>query len=219
MSARTEPAKVVPWPAIAGWCALGALPTMVTLARGEADASFAAIAAALVLGAAAASSIDDRAAPLVASVPVSLGHRRAARLGWVVGAITLVAGALAVTIAVTDTIVQPGMSHLAALGCTTAALSMSIAARTPDELGYGAPGIAGSAGALLSVLVVSGFAQRVNWLPSPADPAHAGRWWLMAAAAALAALPAFRDPAARPVRPRLAPRLRLNLSGHDCRGP
>lgn len=197
MSARTEPARVVPWTAVAGWCLLGAAPVVVALARNVADLTIPTTAAALVLGAAAGTGLDDPAHATVAAVPVPLSERRLVRLGWVLVAVAATALVLATAIAARDARVEATALHLAALAVATGATSVAIAGRTSPDVAHGTPGVAGSGGALLCVVTLSALAQRVDWLPNPADSGHTGRWWLVAAAASLAALGSFRDPAAR----------------------
>ena len=197
MSARTEPARVVPWAGVVGWCLLGAAPVVVALARGLEDLTIPTTAAALVLGAAAGTGLDDPAHATVAAVPVPLSRRRLVRLGWVLVAAAATALVLATAVAASDALVETTPLHLAALAVATGATSVAIAGRTSPDVAHGTQGVAGSGGALLCVVTLSALAQRVDWLPNPADGGHTGRWWLVAAGASLAALGSFRDPASR----------------------
>ncbi len=201
MSAIGEPARVVPWLTVAGWCAFAALPVALAVPNDEAELAIPVALAASILGAACASAIDDPAQVTLAAVPVPRGRRRLARLGWT--ALALIGTALALAGAVEWSGRDAGiaLSDLLAVSAVCAAGGLAIAGRLPDDAGFSSPGVAGSGSALLGLLVVIALSTRVSWLPMIGDPADTNRWWLLAAACALAAAPAFRDPAARRWRP------------------
>lgn len=201
MSAIGEPARVVPWLSVAGWCAFAALPVALAVPNDESEMAIPVALAASILGAAFASAIDDPAQVTLAAVPVARARRRMARLGWAALAIIGTAAALAGAVELGGRDAGIPLSHLLAVSAACAAGSLAIAGRLPDDAGFSSPGIAGSAGALVGILVVIALSMRVSWLPMIGNPEDTARWWLLAAALAVASAPAFRDPAARPWHP------------------
>jgi hypothetical protein len=182
---------------LAGWCLLAAAPVTIAALRGADDLTIGAALAALVLGAAVASALDDPAEVTIAAVPTPLSWRRSVRIGWALAPLIATTGALAALVTQTDGVVTVDGGHLAALAAAMASASLAITARLPKDAGFGAPGVGGSGGALLGVIVLAALSQRFDWVPMPGNVAHTGRWWLVAAAAGLPALGVLRDPASR----------------------
>jgi hypothetical protein len=195
MSVLTEPPRVVPWVPVAGWCALAVAPAVFTIARDGRNLAVATLAGALVLGAALPTGLDDAAQITVAAVPVSRSRRRAARLWWTTLALLLTGALLAVAVTADDGIVGVGLLHVVALGAASAAMALAFAARLPNDVAAVRAGVASSAGALLTVLVIAALSVRVRWLPSPGVADDTLRWWLVAGAASVTAWPIGRDPA------------------------
>ncbi|MCU0270851.1 MAG: hypothetical protein MUF83_19705 [Acidimicrobiales bacterium] len=195
-----EPARVIAWARVAGWCVVGILPTTVATVRGADDLSIPVMVTTIVLGAGVCLGLDDAAEATVAAVPTPRWLRRATRLAHVALALVVAAVLTAMVAAVGGGEVLPDLGHLVALAATTSAAALAITCRLPSDGGHRTIGGAGSAGALLGVLAVAMLSLRLTWLPTPGDVGSTGRWWLLAAVLGLAALPTFDDPARRPYR-------------------
>lgn len=175
--------------------ALAAVPVVVTLARGQ-DVSTPLIVAGLFAGAALAWAVDDPAADLMGSMPVSSPVRTTLRIGLV--ASLSVIGAMLVAIAVA---VGPGLppdfgDRLAETAAAAAvSLGIGLAAARRGERATGPVGL--TAG-VLSVGLVA--ALSVRWpttLPALAPGPIHGRWWFLAGLGVAVAAYAGRDPGRR----------------------
>jgi hypothetical protein len=198
MSAPTEPASVVPWSRVLGWAALAAMPTAVAIARDTPDLTVPAVIAAVLLGSALSTGLDDEAGPTVAAVPTPRWRRRLERVGWTASVLVFIAVVLGLVIARDDGVVSVSAAHLVVVALACATLSLAV---TAAVLGAGAnpvpptEGALGSSGALLAVLVLGALAQRFDWVPMVGVEGHTTRWWVLGGLAALASLPLWRDPA------------------------
>ncbi len=175
--------------------ALAAVPVIVTLARSE-DVSVPLILAGLCSGAALAWAVDDRAADLMGSLPVSSPVRTTLRVGLV--ACLAIVGAAVIAIAVA---VGPGLppdfgDRLAETAAAAAvSLGVSLVAARRGERGTGPVGV--TAGVLAVGLVA---ALSVRWptvLPALAPGSTHARWWVVAAGGFAVAAYAGRDPGRR----------------------
>lgn len=175
--------------------AVAAVPVLVTLARGE-DVSTPLILAALFAGAALAWAVDDQAADLMGSLPVSSPVRASLRVGLV--ASVSIIGALLIAIAVA---VGPGLppdfGDRLAETAAAAAVSLGVglvAARRGER----ATGPVGLTAGVLGVGLIA--ALSVRWptvLPALAAGSTHVRWWLLAAVGVVTAAYAGRDPGRR----------------------
>ncbi len=195
MSAPIEPARVVPWAAVLGWCAVASAPAAISLMRGSSDLTFATVAAALVLGSGLATAIDDPARVTVAPVATPLWRRRVARLTWALVALTSTAAVIALAIALAGATTAVDFGHLLALATAAGMLSLAFAAHIRDDADLTTPGVAGGGAALVSILVLAALSQRFQWIPMPGMVDHTDRWWFVALVAALGAVTLLRDPA------------------------
>lgn len=223
-AAGREPARVIAWGRVAGWSVVGVLPAAVAAARGVDDLSIPVTVTAIVLGAGVSLGLDDAAETTIAAVPTPRGIRRATRLVRVALVLAAAAALTATVVAVSGGQVVLDLGHLVALAAATSAAALAIACRLPSDGGHRTIGGAGSAGALLGVLGVAVLSLRLTWLPMPGDVADTRRWWLVAAALAVAALPTFDDPARRPYRrhgrrPETTSRPRMDLGVHPTEAP
>jgi hypothetical protein len=196
---------------VLGWAALAGSPTAVAIVRDSPDLTLPALAAAVVLGSALSTGLDDPAAATVAPVPTSQGRRRLQRVVWTGGLLTCAALVLGLAMARDDGVVRVGSAHLVVIALACATLSLAVTAAVLAAGANASPpteGAFGSCGALLSVLVLSALAQRFDWVPMVGVDAHTMRWWVLAGVAALASLPLWRDPASSFTDRREAPMAR-----------
>lgn len=205
MRAPLEPPRVVPWTVVAGWAVVGVAPTTLTLVRDGRDLQYALVVAALVLGAAVSSALDDPAEVLVASAPTSRARRRAARLAYAVGFLVATAALLAVAVRIDGAATGMRAGDLLATAAAAAAMSLAITNLVASDAGTVPAGAAGSGGALLVVLLITVCSMRFSWAPTPGVASDTAEWWGLAVFGAVAAVPVFWDPATAPLRRRGRP--------------
>lgn len=172
--------------------ALAAIPALVIVARGGSDVTAAIVLLTLAAGASVAWAVDDPTEELLASTPVSAPVRASIRV-VAAAAVAGSAAAAIVAVVVTGPGVPPGLGGRFAEGIAAGAIALAVAfagARRGERM----PGASGVIAGVLGPAVVAGMATRwPTWLPSFQDgPVHS-RWWLLAAAAALAAAWSGRD--------------------------
>ena len=176
--------------------ALAAVPSVVGVARSDAVVSTPLIMAGLLAGATLAWAVEDQAAELLASMPVSSPMRTSLRVGLV--ALVSIIGAALIALVVA---IGPGLPpdlgdrlpETAAAGA--AALGVGLVASRRGERGAGPVGV--TAG-VLTVGVVAALA--VRWptvLPALGPGATHDRWWILALAGIAVAVHAGRDPGRR----------------------
>jgi hypothetical protein len=175
---------------------LGTLPAVYAALRGGTIASLPLVIACLVAGAALGWATDDPAAELLASMPVSTATRSALRVAF-----ATVTAAAAIGLMLLAVVVGPGVpSHQAdrlpeAAAAAAIALAFGlVGARRGEQLA----GPAGVTAGIVGTAFVAALAFRwPTLLPAlETGPTHT-RWWLIAAAAAILALHAGRDPGRR----------------------
>jgi hypothetical protein len=176
--------------------ALAAVPSVVVVARGDTVVSTPFIMAGLLAGATLAWAVEDQAAELLGSLPVSSPVRTSLRVGLV--AVVSMIGAALIGLVVA---IGPGLpadlgDRLAETAAAAAvALGVGLVASRRGERAAGPVGV--TAGVLI-VGVVAALALR--WpaiLPAlAAGPIH-DRWWLLALAGFAVAAHAGRDPGRR----------------------
>ncbi len=176
--------------------ALGALPAVVTVARGGTDLRAAAVLLALAAGASLGWAAEDRAKDVLAATPIGSSTRALVRVAAVaLAAVAVVAAALVVVAS------GPG-------------LPAGLADRVPELAAAAGAGLAAGfiaqrrgeraagAGAVLAGLLVPGAvaATAVRWpdrFPTFESGGVHERWWLLAAAGVVVAARYGRDPAGR----------------------
>lgn len=175
--------------------ALAAVPVFVTLARHE-DVSAPLIMAGLLAGAALGWGVEDRAADLMGSLPVSSPVRTTLRVGLVACLSMLGAAVIAIAVAVGPGLPADFGDRLAETAAAAAvSLGVSLVAARRGERGTGPVGV--TAGVVAVGLVA---ALSVRWptvLPALAAGSTHARWWLMAAVGFAVAAYAGRDPGRR----------------------
>lgn len=171
----------------------------IVLALGGFRSSIEQTLASVLVASGAATLLDDRASPLVASSPMALWWRRATRL------------ALGLPVAAAVWLALRTLAD--ALGPTWSPVHLEVVTMTVVVIGAGAVSIrrtsdgrAGPAGPPIALLMVaSQFVLPTDWDIYPVS-AHQFRWWAIAALALLTLALATRDPARRSSRPRLLSR-------------
>ena len=189
-------ARVAHLGAAAATVGLAAIPTLVTVVRGDAVVSTPLAIAGLVGGATLAWAADDPAADLLGSVPLSSPLRAALRVACVAAVGVLGVALIALVVALGPGL-PPDIGDRAPEAAAAAALGLAVGfmATRSGERNAGPVGV--TAG-VLGTLVVSALAFRwpallPAFLPSPI---HA-RWWLIAAVGLLVVARAARDPGRR----------------------
>lgn len=189
---------------VGGYAVLLAVPAVISVARGGRDLQVTAGFALLASGSACAFVLDDLSRDALSACP------RGWTLRHLSGAV-IVAGALAGTWAVIAGLVIVYDARVGSLRdllpATAASAAMAVAFAGAGRVSASRVGLASAIAALLALYVVSGLSMwtPIAWLPTLGMPAHARRWWTIAATGALAAAWFLRDPAARrPVRSILA---------------
>jgi hypothetical protein len=176
--------------------ALAAVPSVVAVARGDAVVVAPLIMAGLLAGATLAWAVEDQAAELLASMPVSSPVRTSLRVG-LVSLVSIIGAALIALVVAIGPGLPPGLgdrlSESAAAAAT--ALGVGLVAFRRGERAAGPVGV--TAGVLTMGLVA---ALAVRWpaiLPAlAAGPTH-DRWWILAVGGLAVAARAGRDPGRR----------------------
>lgn len=175
--------------------ALAAVPIVFALAHGE-DVAAPLIVAGLLAGATLGWAVEDQAADLMGSLPVSSAVRTSLRVALVALLSTIGVVVIATVVAVGPGL-PPDVADRLAETAAAAAVSLGvglIAARRGER----ATGPVGVTTGVLAVGLVAALAMR--WpaiLPAlAAGPTH-DRWWLVAAVGVAVAAYAGRDPGRR----------------------
>jgi hypothetical protein len=176
--------------------ALAAIASVVAVARGDTVVSTPLILAGLLAGATLGWAVDDQAAELLGSLPVSSPVRTSLRVGLVAVVSTFGAVLIALVVAIGPGLPADVGDRLAETAAAAAvALGVGLVASRRGERAAGPVGV--TAGVLI-VGVVAALA--VRWptiLPAlAAGPTH-DRWWLLALAGIAVAVHAGRDPGRR----------------------
>jgi hypothetical protein len=173
-----------------------ALPTALVVVRGGSELGMAVVLLALGSGAALAWAVDDPAADLLASTPVSAPVRAAVRVCSAAVAVAAVCSA-ALSMVALDRGLPPDTVDRAPEAATAATLGLAVgfaSARRGDRL-------AGASGAVAAVVVPALVAAcAVRWpaqLPTFSGGGVHGRWWVLAAFGAVAVVHGGRDPSRR----------------------
>lgn len=172
--------------------ALAAVPSLVVVARGDAVVTTPLIVAGLLAGAALAWGVEDQAAELMASMPVSSPVRTSLRVG-LVSLVSIIGAALIALVVAIGPGLAPGLGDRLpeSAAAAAAALGVGLVASRRGERAAAPVGL--TAGLLTVGLVV---ALAVRWpaiLPTlAAGPIH-DRWWILAAAGIAVAVHAGRD--------------------------
>lgn len=175
--------------------ALAAVPVVVTLARGE-DVSTPLVLAGLFAGAALSWAVDDQAADLMGSLPVSSPVRTSLRVGLVASLSVVGVLLIALVIAIgpgLPTDIGDRLAETAAAAGVSLAVGLMAARR--GERATGPVGV--TAGVLVVGLIA---ALSMRWpatLPALAAGSTHNRWWLLATAGVAVAAHAGRDPGRR----------------------
>ncbi len=175
---------------------LGAVPTGVVLARGDPSVATPMVVAVLAAGAAIGWASEDPCAEVLGPLPVATAARSALRalsvlgVASVIGSVVLIAAAIGPGLP-TD-VGQRVVEGVAAAG---ASLALGLALNRRGDPGAGAAGVA--AGLLVPGLVAALSTRWPGLLPTFADSAVHGRWWLIVAGLALAVAWVGRDPGRR----------------------
>ena len=175
---------------------LAAVPAVVAVARGDDVVSAPLVVAGLLLGSTLAWAVEDQAADLMASMPVSSPVRTAMRIG-LVALVSIIGSALIALVVTIGPGLPPGLANRLpeSAAAAAAALGVALVASRRGERGAGPIGV--TAGILVMGLV-AGLA--VRWpaiLPAlAAGPTH-DHWWLLAVAGLVVAAHAGRDPGRR----------------------
>ncbi len=175
---------------------MAAVPSVVAVARGDTVVVAPLIMAGLLAGATLAWAVEDQAAELLASMPVSSPVRTSLRVG-LVALVSIVGAALIALFVAIGPGLPPGLGDRLpeTAAAAAAALGVGLVASRRGERGAGPVGV--TAG-LLTVGLVATFA--VRWptiLPAlAAGPTH-DRWWILALAGIAIAIHAGRDPGRR----------------------
>jgi hypothetical protein len=176
--------------------ALAAVPSVVVVARGDTVVSTPLIMAGLLAGATLAWAVEDEAAELLGSMPVSSPVRTSLRVGLV--SLVSIIGAALIALVVA---IGPGLpSDLGdrlpeSAAAAATALGVGLVASRRGERAAGPVGL--TAGLLTVGLVV---ALAVRWptiLPALGPGATHDRWWILALAGIAFAVHASRDPGRR----------------------
>jgi hypothetical protein len=176
--------------------ALAAVPSVVAVARGDTVVSTPLITAGLLAGATLAWAVEDQAAELLGSLPVSLPVRTSLRIG-LVAVVSMIGAALIALVVAIGPGLPPDLGDRLAetAAAAAAALGVGLVASRRGERGAGPVGV--TAG-VLTVGVIAALAFR--WpriLPAlAAGPTH-DRWWILALAGFAVAAHAGRDPGRR----------------------
>ena len=185
-------AKVAKLGSTALTVALAALPAFIIVARGGSDLTAAMVLLTLAAGASVAWAVDDPTEDFLASTPMSAPVRASIRVA-AAAAVAGLAAAAVMAVVVAGPGLPRGLTERRPEGIAagTVALAAAFAAARRGEPMAGATGVI--AGVLVPA-VVAGMAMRwPTWLPSfDGGPSHT-RWWLLAAAGALAAAWNARD--------------------------
>jgi hypothetical protein len=176
--------------------ALAAVPSVVGVARGDTVVSAPLIMAGLLLGAGLAWAVEDQAAELLASLPVSSPVRTSLRVGLVALVSIIGAALIALVVAIGPGLPPDVGDRLAeTAAAAAAALGVGLVASRRGERAAGPVGV--TAGVLI-VGVVAALA--VRWptiLPALAAGLTHDRWWILALAGIAVAARAGRDPGRR----------------------
>jgi hypothetical protein len=176
--------------------ALAGLPVFVTVARGGTDLTAALIVTGVVSGAALGWAVEDPAAEVLASMPLSATVRATLRL-LAVSAVVAVAVAMCVVVVAVGPGVPVDGSDRIAEGVVAAAVAVAVAfvAARRGARDVGPTGVAAGVGA---PCVVAGLALR--WpevFPSFGHGSIHDRWWIIAAAGMVVVVHTGRDPGRR----------------------
>jgi len=176
--------------------ALAAVPALVAVGRGHAEVSGPLVLSCLVAAAALAWAVDDPAADLLDSMPVSSPVRTRLRVVFVAGIAALGAAAVWLLVALGPGLPSERRERIPEAAAAAAlALAVGLVAARRGERGAGAVGV--TAG-VLGTAVVAALAHRwPDELPTFAISDVHERWWVVAAVGAAVALRAGRDPARR----------------------
>jgi hypothetical protein len=179
---------------VAGGLALAVLPTIVVVARGGTSFDGALVIAALAVGALAAFSVEDAAEETLAASPTTLGRRRLVRLSALVLGGGLVAAAVLTVAAGQGG--DLGHGQLGRRAAELAAVSGLAIAGAAAARRRGVPGAVhgGAAVAVLTLLLISSLAYRIQSLPALVDDPEHERWLVVAAIGWLATAWSWRDP-------------------------
>ncbi len=184
---------LTPGPALA---ALGAVPVLLTLARGGTDLGFAVIAAALIGSSALSGAVEDAAAATTAATPTTRLEARALRFAMLGAVVALTWGTCFVGAAIAHVPIDEP-SRLVAVCLATAGLSVAIASWMAQEVEHGA-GAGGSLAGIMVVLTSTAMNQRMTAFPTLMDlDGGRSKWFVVATVAWAAAAWLNRDPAAR----------------------
>ena len=176
--------------------ALAAVPSVVAVARGDAVVVAPLIMAGLLAGATLAWAVEDQAAELLASMPVSSPVRASLRVG-LVSLVSIIGAALIALFVAIGPGLPPGLGDRLpeTSAAAAAALAVGLVASRRGERGAGPVGF--TAG-VLTVGVVA--ALSVRWpaiLPALGSGAIHDRWWILALVGIAIAAHAGRDPGRR----------------------
>ena len=176
--------------------ALAAVPSVVAVARGDAVVLAPLIMAGLLAGATLAWAVEDQAAELLASMPVSSPVRTSLRVG-LVALVSIIGAALIALFVAIGPGLPPDLTDRLPETAAAAAAALSVGL-VASRRGERAAGPVGVTAGVLTVGVVAALA--VRWpaiLPSlAAGPTH-DRWWILALAGIAVAAHAGRDPGRR----------------------
>ena len=176
--------------------ALAALPAVVTVARGDTVVSAPLVMAGLLGGAALGWAVEDPAADLLASLPVSSPTRTALRL-VLVGCVAAMGVALTVLLVAVGPGLPPDLRQRAPEAAAAAAFALAVGLVAFRRGERAAGPVAVTAGVLGTGLVAALAHRWPSVLPTlGASPTHA-RWWLLAAFGLAVAARAGRDPGRR----------------------
>ncbi len=176
--------------------ALAAVPTVVTVARGDTVVSTPMLVAGLLAGATLAWAGEDHAAELLASMPVSSPVRTSLRVG-LVSLVAIIGAALIALVVANGPRLPPGLGDRVpeTAAAAAAALGVGLVAFRRGERGTGPVGV--TAG-VLTVGVVAALA--VRWptiLPALGPGSTQDRWWILSLAGIAVDVHAGLDPGRR----------------------
>jgi hypothetical protein len=176
--------------------ALAAVPSVVAVARGDTVVSTPLIVAGLLAGATLAWAVEDQAAELLGSMPVSSPVRTSLRVG-LVSLVSMIGAALIALLVAIGPGLPPDVGDRLAETAAAAAAALGVGL-VASRRGERAAGPVGVTAGVLVVGVIAALA--VRWpriLPAlGAGPIH-DRWWLLALASIAVAAHAGRDPGRR----------------------
>lgn len=196
IAAVAPTARVAHLGAAGATLAFAAVPALVTATRGVQAVSTPLIIACLAAGAALGWAVDDPAADLLGSMPVSSSKRAGLR-------VLLVAGLTLVAMAVTGLVVALGPGLPADRGdrlsesAAAAALALAVGLVAARRGEHAAGAAAVTAGVLGTGLVAALAFRWPTVLPAFAPGPTHWRWWVLAAVGVAVAARAGRDPGRR----------------------